>query len=251
MLLDQYEKLLGRNSEGGGLSIQSLAAWHFLFDCQKGFGISGSMIEIGVWHGVSLAAMRMHASVHETVHGFDIALQREELDKTFHSVLGSAVGISLREINSINLRKVGFGSGSYRFVHIDGEHSYNAVRYDLELAEMAICDGGIVVVDDFFNIQSACVTHAVFDALAARPFALRMFLAGGNKAYLSTPRFFAAYRKKALHDFVSFAEHEFAERIMLCQNSHGTEIDYVTFCSRYGDYEGMKIGQWLEEPPEF
>lgn len=54
MLLDQHDKLLSRNSKGDGLSIQSLATWRFLFDCQKDFAISGSMTEIGVWRGLFL-----------------------------------------------------------------------------------------------------------------------------------------------------------------------------------------------------
>lgn len=250
MLIDQYRPLLKRNSNGGGLSVHSIAAWRFLFDCQRDFGISGDMIEIGVWHGVGVAAMRMHAEKGETVCGYDIGLQSGEIDETLTSVLGGSAGVKLVETDSTQLRKI-YPAGSHgRFIHIDGEHSYSAVRSDLELAEHILCEGGIVAVDDFFSMPSACITQAVFDALAARPFALRMFLAGANKAYLSTPKFFARYRRAVLERFSEFAYDEFGLSLTLAKNGHGTEIDYVTFFERFDTYKGMQISEWLDDVPK-
>jgi predicted O-methyltransferase YrrM len=252
MLIDEYRPLLNSATEGGGVHVQSLAVWRFLFDLQKTMRISGDMLEIGVWHGAGVAAMRLHADEGETVHGVDIGIQRAALERTIKSVLGSDAGISLREGNSIDMAKASpFNAASFRWVHIDGEHSYNAVRSDLELAEKCLCDGGIVAVDDFFNINSACITQAVFDAIAARPHALRMFLAGANKAYLANPRHVSVYRREILRGFVDFAELEFGEQLMIAQQGHGTEIDYVTVSGRHGEFKGMRPGEFLAEPPVF
>jgi hypothetical protein len=54
-----------------------------------------------------------------------------------------------------------------------------------------------------------------------------------------------------LERFVDFAETEFGEKIMLAQQGHATEIDYVTFSGRHQDYKGMRIGEWLYGPPQF
>jgi hypothetical protein len=196
-------------------------------------------------------AMRLHAGRHEVVYGVDIGLQSDEISKTLQTVLGSCDGVSLSEGNSTALAKMGtFQPASFRFIHIDGEHFYNSVRSELEWAERLLRDGGIIAVDDFFNINSACVTQAVFDSLAAHPHALRMFLAG-HKTYLAAPRHFARYRSSVMAGFVDFAERGFGEKLMLAQQGHSTEIDYVTVSPCYADFKGMRIGEFLTDPPQF
>ncbi len=56
-LYNEYKTLLSANpADGGGVHLQSLAVWRFLFDLQKQMQIKGNMLENGAWHGSGNAA---------------------------------------------------------------------------------------------------------------------------------------------------------------------------------------------------
>ena len=77
---------------------------------------------------------------------------------------------------------------SVRFLHIDGEHSFEAVVSDLDLCAELINERGIVAVDDVFTAASPCVTEALYYWLARNREKLVMFLVGYQKAYLCSAR---------------------------------------------------------------
>jgi hypothetical protein len=76
---------------------------------------------------------------------------------------------------------------SYRWIHIDGEHTEVAVAHDLALASSLLGERGIITVDDFFSPVYPQITFAVIDYIRAHPKSLMMFLCGFDKGYLCHP----------------------------------------------------------------
>jgi Methyltransferase domain len=55
---------------------------------------------------------------------------------------------------------------SFRLIHVDGSHLYEIVRADLALARMLLCDGGLMICDDFRSAHSPGVAAAVWGEVA-------------------------------------------------------------------------------------
>jgi hypothetical protein len=250
---EKHRTLLARNTSGGGLTPYSLGAWDVLFDAQAARGVTGNFLEIGVWHGIGLAAMGLRAARDEEIVGIDLYVQREPVRGNFEALTERSFHkLRFYEQSSLALRKsaaLQMDYGTFRFVHIDGEHSYDAVCSDLEFAMDLIGDDGIVVVDDFFNMGSAGITEAVYFILGRYPHRLRMFLAGLNKAYLAPPRAFGFYRGFCLEHLPGRLERDFDAPITIARVGHSTELDYLTFFERIGNYAAMEIGKMHETMP--
>ncbi|HEX8166858.1 MAG TPA: class I SAM-dependent methyltransferase [Beijerinckiaceae bacterium] len=252
--MDQKHKaLIARNTSGGGLTPHSLGTWDVLFDAQATRGVSGSFLEIGVWTGIGLSAMGMRAAPDEKIAGIDLYIQRDKVRDNYEALTGrSFETLRFFERSSLAVRKAGTlqaEHGSFRWIHIDGEHSFDAVCNDLEFAMDLMKDEGIVVVDDFFNLGSAGITEAVYFMLGRHPHRLRMFLAGMNKAYLASPRHFGFYRSYCINHLSDRLEADFDAPITIGRNGHSTEIDYLSFFERIGNYTAMEIGKLHETVP--
>jgi hypothetical protein len=131
--------------------------------------------------------------------------------------------------------------GTFRWVHVDGQHSHDAVMSDLYLATDAVSQNGVVVVDDFFNIGSACVTNAVFDFLGRERHRARMFLCGYNKAYLATPQFLGLYLGACGEELIEYLD-AVSIPTTLAENAFSTELDYRSLLARTGDIRYRGIG---------
>jgi predicted O-methyltransferase YrrM len=249
----RHQQLIARNPRGGGLSPYSLGTWNVLLDAQHIRRVSGSFLEIGVWTGIGLSAMGMRAAPEERIVGVDLYIQRDEVKSNYEALTERRFGeLQFLERSSLELRRTAAllpEYGTYRWIHIDGEHSFDAVCSDLELAMELMTDDGIVVVDDFFNIGSAGITEAVYFMLSRYPHRLRMFLAGMNKAYLAAPRAFGFYRSHCMHYLPERLERDFDAPITLVRNGHSTEIDYLSFFERIENYAAMEIGKLHETVP--
>jgi Methyltransferase domain len=248
-----FQKLLDRNSAGGGLSPESLSVWHLLMSEQSKLNIVGNFLELGVWHGIGLSAMGIHAAENEDVFGLDLYIQQDIVRQNFETLTNRKFSsIKFIEKASSVVHKTGALAGSYgsfRWVHIDGEHSFDAVCDDMKLAMLLLREDGIISVDDFFNIGSACVTHAIFWMLDRYPDQIRMFIAGGNKAYLASPKYYDIYRSVCRERLGLVANDQFGINLALARNGHGREIDYLTFFPSSPEVKAMKIGQFLDHVP--
>jgi hypothetical protein len=84
-------------------------------------------------------------------------------------------------------------TGAIRFFSVDGGHSYHHVANDLRLAQKTLSPGGIIAVDDFFNIRWADVSFATYDFLRSTdsvvPFAVTQ-----TKIYLAPPAVAESYQ---------------------------------------------------------
>lgn len=58
-------------------------------------------------------------------------------------------------------------AGRFRFVHLDGSHTYDVVRTDIETARALLGPGGVVAFDDYRSAHTPGVAAAAWGAVAA------------------------------------------------------------------------------------
>ncbi len=169
----------------GHFNDQSRELWGLLFEIQFAFGISGDLLEIGVLQGKSAAWSMLHMQPGER-HFLVDRVRPAELDRI----------ISELNLASSAVAFIGGDSGELaasipdglRWIHIDGDHSFEAVISDAANYGRKVSDGGIIVFDDFFDPRWAEVTDAVLLFLRQEGKALGLcpFMMGFGKLYVST-----------------------------------------------------------------
>lgn len=201
---DRY--LVAHAQTEGWFGVEAAALWDTLLTAQREQGIVGDLLEIGVWHGKSAALAAMHVDrSRERLWLVDLWLKEEEVRATLARV-GAAYpeDIQVRRCDSRSLsRDRALRRERFRWIHIDGEHTADAVSSDLELARRLLDPRGIICIDDFFNWMYPQVTSAVFETLRRRRRQLTLFLCGFNKAYVCATRFADTYLSYCRHHLVS------------------------------------------------
>jgi hypothetical protein len=96
-----------------------------------------------------------------------------------------------------------------RFVHVDGNHTNLAVRYDIMLSASHISTGGVVLIDDFLHDWYPDVTEGIIDALKMIPNIAPVaviprsgkLLSGGTKLLCVERSSIEAYRNLIVSEF--------------------------------------------------
>jgi len=175
-------------------SIDEVPGWFFppdtlLFvaidDMQTSRGITGDLLEIGVFQGRCAILMGCLArpgerlvvcDLFEDMAGIDEENKAERLyNSELHELPVPARADfercylryheSLPEIHqrpSSELDQV-LPAGSFRIVHVDGGHTYNVAKRDLETARHLLGPGGIVIFDDWSNSQAPGIALAIWE----------------------------------------------------------------------------------------
>jgi hypothetical protein len=155
-------------------------------DFQSVRGVAGDMLEIGVAHGRSALLFNLHTRGSETFYAVDLlpswltqACARLRMQGTGRvlSFCGDSKYFAPEYIQA----------GSVRFAHIDADHGRAALHVDLRIADHALADDGLLVLDDFLAPQYLAATAGVFEWLTLHPGRFEMILAGHNKAFLTRP----------------------------------------------------------------
>ncbi len=204
MNLNEYETFRaateqGGSLEGGGINDHSAAMFNFLSNLQQSQGIKGHLMEIGVWKGHTASLLALLQQEQERLFLSDMTIREQEVqawrdlmipgqDKKFQFLHGDSGVLRKRNV----LHEL---FGEFRWVHIDGEHSYEGVISDLDLAFDCIGRSGIVACDDVFHPMSACVTQAIFDYVARNAHKARLLVLGFCKAYPTTPYWYDFYHQ--------------------------------------------------------
>ncbi len=211
----------------------SIHVFAHLLERQQAAGVEGDMLEIGVFRAGTASLLAAGLREKERLFLIDptqnAGVNRETIERfarvqpaqlVFHVLDSKAVSKWRETVLSPAVPMV-------RFAHIDGEHSYDAVYSDLDLARRYLIDGGMIVLDDIFNMNSACCTHAMFDYLRDQPL-LHLVAMGYRKAYLCESRYVAGYRRffAGLPELLARTA---GLQVRLCFNSWAYERSYVTF----------------------
>jgi hypothetical protein len=229
-LIARYKTEIGGITE---LTEPSMHVFAQLLALQKQLRVDGDMLEVGVFRAGTSSLMatalgeteRMFlvdpfqdaAKNRQTIEGF-AKVKPEQL--IFHTIDSIAV-------NKWRESMLSPATPLLRFAHIDGEHSYDAVYSDLDLARRYLTGGGLIVLDDIFNMNSACCTHAMFDYLRDQPL-VQCVAMGYRKAYLCESRHVPAYRRFFL-GLPELLSKTAGLHVRLCFNSWAHERSYLTF----------------------
>lgn len=224
-----YNEIAYKSPAGGGLSEPTRVIWNSLLNFQsQELGASGHGMEIGVWYGFGAGFILHHLAEDEHLLLIDKYMNWEQFGSTLEFfVPGANARAVLMRRDSKSIFSNDIDSkflGGCRFLHVDGEHSYEAVLKDLELAEALLSDSGMIVVDDVLNALCPQVTQALFEYCNASE-TLELLMFAFNKAYL--------VRKKALDPYRQWFMRAFSE----------TETPLIDVTVSYGSKDGNP-GYW-------
>ncbi len=228
---------LTRATEGFFLP-EAAAVWDVLLDLQEANGISGALGEIGVLRGKSASLLALHAAEKEQLYLVDIWDPREArplLERvvppgriTFFQGRSSRLVARLGEI--AHLRQ-------FRWFHIDGEHTGEAVVNDLHLANLALHDEGIVCLDDFFSPMYPQLTAAAFHFLASHRHELTLFLCGHNKGYLCRPTAAPRYQRMIGSTLVAELARRGVGGVTVFKTTPSSDMNCFGIGPRWRDYD--------------
>lgn len=170
--------------------------WRWFGAFQWRENVVGDIAEIGVWKGMSAAALSTMVRPGETLYLCDQLLSKMGAVENIRRAGFNADCIVTKEETS---QMSQWPARSIRWFHIDGEHSRARAHGDLALADAALTDDGIICMDDFFHPRYVGVVWATFEYLRANP-GLKLLMVGNNKAYLCRPRAFAKYREALMSE---------------------------------------------------
>ncbi len=208
--LDRYVAIGHREVEGW-LQPAAIRALLVLAQVQRELDIAGPVCEIGVHEGRSFILLHLLTVPPERSVAIDLfERQHENAD---HSGAGDRNrllrnlrihGCDLDRIeliteNSLHLsaaRIVEACGGPSRMFSIDGGHTAEITYNDLTLAAGAVRDGGLVILDDFFNEAWPGVAEGACRFMAQRGGLLPVAIGGNKFLFTTSPGFAAKYRER-------------------------------------------------------
>jgi predicted O-methyltransferase YrrM len=245
----KYQSLFPDPIKGGGMHRISAAVWSLLLEWQRAAGVTGDLMEIGVWQGHGAAMLNLHRAPEDHLVLLDKFMSRENFINNIEAANATPDpamvfyhGCSL----AMNRRQALDGHrDSIRFIHIDAEHSFEAVVNDLDLCAPLLVERGMIAVDDFFMYGSPSITEAVFYWLERNREKLILFLTGFNKAYLCSPRILPSL-VPFVYEF-PFVLEEYGMKVTLCSSGWANEKPYFGLAQRANGTH-QRIGKVLKEP---
>ena len=235
----QFDKYMEHFSDVPGWFEQpAIALWDSLLTFQKQSESNGHFVEIGVWKGRSAALMALHCEENESCVFVDVK-EMEEARSRITEIVPKARCIYIQKHSQqlIYQPEILEIAGKARWVHIDGEHTSEAVMRDLDSADILIKRGGMVVVDDFFSPAYPQVTQAVFQYLMTRPNRFSLVLSGYQKAYLCRPIAAHAYLEFIKNSLYSEMSSRGFGKITIWKTTEPSEMNTFGITDQYLEFE--------------
>ena len=171
-LADGYERVRGMSSRFAA------AICGHVIRRQTELGVAGDIVEIGTFEGRFFIALALGLADGETALGVDTfhwpddgVLARLSANCAAHGLADdrySAWKADSRTVTADELRAK-LGGRPVRFFHIDGDHYYQSLSNDLELAHAVLHPDGVICVDDMLHPEYPTLITAVLDYLARHP----------------------------------------------------------------------------------
>jgi hypothetical protein len=178
---------------------------------QRRLGVAGGTAEIGVHHGKLFILLYLLSQPPEKAVAIDLFDDQEQnVDSSGkgdiavflgnlrkHADDGRLVvhkGSSL-ELKSAELERL--AGGKVRLMSVDGGHTEEITANDLAVAEGALAEGGVIILDDVFNEMWPGVVSGVFRFFAGKP-GLVPFAICANKTFFCRPSHAEAYRSAVI-----------------------------------------------------
>ncbi|HEY9716037.1 MAG TPA: class I SAM-dependent methyltransferase [Trichormus sp.] len=193
-----------------------------LDQCQKEQNVRGHVAEIGVHYGRLLILLSLLSRSEEKTLAVDVfGMQELNTDRSGYGDRWQFVfnmkrwadgeaRLLIKEMDSSTLSAADVLEclqGSVRLFSVDGGHTPELTKHDLETAAGCLADGGIIILDDYFNEKwpgvSEGTAHFFGEHREVVPFAV-----GGNKVFLTTAAFAPVYREYLSKLDVGFRKEE-------------------------------------------
>jgi SAM-dependent methyltransferase len=190
-----------------------------LFAAQDEVGVAGDVLEIGSFYGRAAILLGFLKDEGDVLHVCDLfedtpptrAGQMElaafsgrmptrvEFEAWFGSFHDTVPVI--HQVPSSVLNASELGPRSFRFVHLDGSHVYEAVMRDIATAGELVAEGGVVAFDDFANVGYPGVAAALWPAVMESD--LEPFACSSSKLYATLGRDWATRYRRAIQEFAT------------------------------------------------
>lgn len=192
----------------GWMNSESALLTAHMAKAQREQGLSGPTLEIGIYKGKYLSVLYELSEPGEIVVGVDLFVGAEDKQAAADVVranIATACGGRDRlkivvadslELTSERLAEAA-GVSRFRFISIDGGHTKELVIRDLETAYPLLQSGGIIALDDAFNLGTPGVIEGITEFFFRREPRLAPFANCYNKLFVTTPDFHARYLSEA------------------------------------------------------
>ncbi len=164
-LVENYIKS-GLEKVQGWLDKNAISIIENVDQAQKKFDINGHICEIGVHHGRLFILLYLLTRPSENAIAVDIFEQQHlNIDQSGQGDLEifiknlenfakdkqklKIIAEDSTHISSDDIKNA--VGGEVRFFSIDGGHTIDITRNDLRIASQSICEGGVIILDDYFN----------------------------------------------------------------------------------------------------
>jgi hypothetical protein len=239
---------------GGGLHPTTAALWCYLLGVQKLLGVDGDLLEIGGFKGWGLFIPSQFCAPNQRLIMADIS--EESLNRASEFIASHSRGArpDLLKVHGdsakVNVLDTAFGARELRWAHIDGEHSYGALRSDLNVTTRHCGIDAMVCVDDVDYAEGPALNDCLRDWLDQNR-DWRLVLRGFNKAYLVCTRSRIPWRR-----YLSFLpevlERYFGQLAMLCSQTRSCESDYYAVTRRpEPNIKYMAVNTYFESLDDF
>lgn len=146
-----------------------------------------SVLEVGVYKGAWILSLSKNVATFERLVGIDPypddhQALRHELPKRV-----MALGLTEKFTHYDSWETMADGEASegspngFNVIHVDGDHTFAGAALDLSYVNTWLLPGGVVIVDDFYNLYYPGIASATYKFLESKGFAL--FGLSKNKAY--------------------------------------------------------------------
>ena len=174
LITDDFERI---KSIPGWFNLDDCTHFHLILSLQSKLGLGGDLLEIGSYHGRSAALLAGYLNEGEKLvvcDTFEADVEDYYPDPASPEILSqnvlrvnSQLDPARIEVNACESRDLDLGPGArFRFVHVDGGHSFESAIGDLRICRDHVLPLGVVAIDDYMHIRWPEVTAAVRDFLA-------------------------------------------------------------------------------------
>lgn len=187
---------------------------------QDDFRVTGSVGEIGVHHGRLFILLYMMRSKGERAFAIDLFRdQHLNVDgsgkgdlgafrKNIEKIAGTSGSMEIFQSSSTDItweRIEERVKQKARLFSIDGGHTRDIAYNDIAIASDGLADGGVIIIDDYFNADWPGVSEATVEFFCRNSGALAPFAIGENKLFVARPQFAQRYgdylRQKVKHRY--------------------------------------------------
>jgi Methyltransferase domain len=227
----------------GMMSPFSMQVMDALLAHQEALGVTGHLLEFGVYKGRSASLVSAHVHEQERFILADInqLLTEEVLGKLYarpEFVLGRSEHFRDDPQTSAIRRGV-------RFLHVDSSHAYRTTLAEMSLIDDLLTPDGIAALDDFTNLHYSQILPAVFKYLYTTRTDLTFFLVTQEKGYLCRRPMFDRYGGFVLRELLGEMRMRGTSDAVLSRTDTDPEYRAFFIRERHPGEQGEHYGEHL------